>query len=263
MGKVLRHIHILNLILLAVAVGFFSHSLLPAVMSKETGLSLPKEASPKTQDSAEWSAAVPSISDYAVIAEKNLFHPDRMPAAKERKAQKTTMEMRQIPAEPKPELVLHGTMIAGGVKIAYVEDKKAAPATPGRGSRQLTLKEGDSIGGFNLRQIAEKAVVLVRGDEEMVLYLDELKERRGEATAPARPLSPTMPVQPHAMPQPPITAPAQRTSAMPAVSTPAPLPLQGAISQPSAAGGSAVRPRLPAMPTAPASPPAPVQAPKQ
>lgn len=113
----------------------------------------------------------PSFADYIAVSENNLFHPERIiPPDK---------KVEPIAVIPKPDLVLYGTLIADNLSIAYVEDRKAPYATPGRGTRQQQLKEGDGIGGYILREIGPSRIVLVRGEEKMVVMLDEKGRKRG------------------------------------------------------------------------------------
>ena len=193
----MRHINILNLFILGAAIGFYLYFLNPLLTTPlSVELPSPKEISLEMQVSAD-KTTKSSISDYTLIGEQNLFHPDRvMPAEKLAKAEK-----KAAISVPRPELVLHGTMIVNGLKIAYVEDKKATPTTPGRGARQLVVKEGDNISGFILKQITENMIVLANGEEQMTLYLDELKDRKGEITGSTKALSPATTVQPYVAPR--------------------------------------------------------------
>jgi hypothetical protein len=191
-GAWIRHVNILNLLIIAAAVGFYIYFLNP-LFTTPVSLKLPspKEMSLEIESSADQTKE-PSISDYTLIAEQNLFHPDRLiPLDKMGKT-----EIKAAQSAPRPELVLHGTMILNGLKMAYIEDKKAAPATPGRGTRQLVVKEGDSISGFILKQVTESMIVLVNGEEQMILYLDEMKDRKGEIAGSTRVLPSATTTQP-------------------------------------------------------------------
>jgi len=155
----------------------------------------------------------------------------------------------------RPELVLHGTMILNGVKIAYVEDKKATATTPGRGARQLVVKEGESIGGFILKQVSENRIVLANGEEQMVLYLDEAKDRKGEITGSTKVLPSAATAQPSAAPrQQPLPQPVQRTPSTPFIPPATASPPGRPLSQPPSTGAPAEPSRLPAMPSFPPAP---------
>jgi len=257
-GNMMRHINILNLFIVIAVIGFYLYFLNPLLTTPlSVELPSPKEISLAMQFSAD-KTTKSSISDYTLIGEQNLFHPDRiMPAEKAEKVEK-----KAAISGSRPELVLHGTMIVNGLKIAYVEDKKATPTTPGRGARQLVVKEGDNISGFILKQITENMIVLANGEEQMTLYLDELKDRKGEITGSTKALSPATTVQPYVAPRQPVSQPAQRTPMMQSVPPATSSPPSGSVSQPPSTGAPMEQPRLPAMPSFPPVPLTPVPSPR-
>jgi hypothetical protein len=257
-GNLTRHINILNLFILIALIGFCMYFLYPILtMPLSLDLPSPKEVSSEMQVSADKTTKSP-ISDYTLIVERNLFHPDRVMLAE--KVGK--VEKKAAISVPRPELVLHGTMMINGLKIAYVEDKKATPTTPGRGVRQLVVKEGDNIGGFILKQISENMIIFANGEEQMTLYLDELKDRKGEITGSTKALSPAMTVQPYVAPRQSVSQPAQRTPTMQSVPSAVSSPPSGSVSQPSSTGAPADRSRLPAMPSLPPVPLTPGPSPR-
>lgn len=68
-------------------------------------------------------------------------------------------------------------------KNAYIEDKKNHYSTPGRGKRRTPLAESSMIGGYTLREVNPEMLVLVHGDDKMVMYLRDQKDRQsGKAT---------------------------------------------------------------------------------
>lgn len=114
-------------------------------------------------------------ADYAVISEQNLFHPERkIPPEKKQEKEKII---------PKPELFLYGTLILDDTSFAFVEDKKAPYSTEGRGKRQRTLKKGESLGGYILSEVEANRIVLVKGEDKLVVMLDDKAKRRGEASS--------------------------------------------------------------------------------
>jgi hypothetical protein len=254
----MRHINILNLFILSAAIGFYLYFLYP-FLTTPLSVELPysKEISSEMQSGTD-KTTKPSISDYTLIGKQNLFHPDRvMPAEKVEKAEK-----KAVISVPRPELVLHGTMMVNGLKIAYVEDKKATPTTSGQGARQLVVKEGDNISGFIIKQITENKIVLANGEEQMTLYLDELKDRKGEITGSTKALSPVTTVQPYVAPRQPVSQPVQRTPMIQSVPPATSSPLSGSVSQPSSKGAPMEQPRLPAMPSFPPVPLSPGPSPR-
>jgi hypothetical protein len=226
-------LNVLNLCLFAAAGVFFFYFLYPLLnVPLSVNVPLPKEIS----SGATASAADPekqAPADYAVIEAQNLFHPNRIIPPEKTAALQV----------PRPELVLHGTMITGGLKIAFVQDKKAAPTSPGRGIRQVALKEGETISGYKLTQVTDKMIVLASGEDQMTLYLDELKERKSEITGTGK--------APAAGQAPPAT---QRTPAgQPALQTPS-TPPRGPVVRPSSAAPAMPQQRV--LPSAQTSQPA-------
>jgi hypothetical protein len=256
-GILMRHFNILNLFLLGASIGFYLYFLYPLLATPLfIELPSPKEISLEMQVSDD-KATKSSISDYTLIGDQNLFHPDRvMPAEKVAKAEK-----KAAISAPRPELVLHGTMMINGLKIAYVEDKKATPTTSGQGARQLVVKEGDNISGFILKQITESKIVLANGEEQMTLYLDELKDRKAEITGSTKALSPATTVQPYVVTRQPVTQP-MRTPTMQSVPPVTSSPPSGSVPQPSSTGETMDRPRIPAMPSLPPVPLTPGPSPR-
>jgi uncharacterized membrane protein len=113
--------------------------------------------------------------DYAVVSEQNLFHPER----------KIPPEKKDEKAIPRPEIVLYGTLVMDDMSIAFIEDKKAPYSTPGRGKRQIALKKGDSLSGYILREVEANRIVLVKGEDKIVVMLNHgAKRKDGAAFAP-------------------------------------------------------------------------------
>ncbi|MBA4373789.1 MAG: hypothetical protein C0402_13130 [Thermodesulfovibrio sp.] len=123
-------------------------------------------------------AKSPSPFDYVVIGDQNLFHPER----------KIPVPKVEAPPLPKPDFVLYGTMETEEFSVAYMEDKKAPKTTQGRGKRVTTLRQGDSLSGFILKDVDVDKVVMLRGEETMVVHLaDRGKVREGSGSAAATP----------------------------------------------------------------------------
>ncbi len=103
-----------------------------------------------------------------MVAEQNVFHPDR----------KIPPENKDDKPLAKPEIFLYGTLLTDNMRIAYIEDKKSPQTTPGRGNRQTVVKQGDVVSGFTLKSVEPDKIVLVRGEEQMVVYLQDAKKTR-------------------------------------------------------------------------------------
>ena len=128
-------------------------------------------------------AHLPSVLEYALIGENNLFHPER----------KIPAEKKEEEPLPKPEFVLYGTLITNDISLAYIEDMKAPRSSPGRGRRQTALRKGETLAGFTLKEIEHEMIVMVRGEENMTVPIDDPshpKERKGIETKAATPKPP-------------------------------------------------------------------------
>jgi hypothetical protein len=165
------NVNLLNVALLAAITVVVLFVVMPLLrMSAKGALPQVKVKAVEQEKHAE-EKQTPSPLDFAMIGENNLFHPERrIPPLK-------TDEK----ALPKPELVLYGTIIGDGTTVAYIEDKKAPRTTPGRGARQQVVKKGDVLSGFVVREIEADKIVLMRGEETMVVRLSQEKKGRGSA----------------------------------------------------------------------------------
>jgi len=207
---ILQSINVINslLVLVVAAISYFT---ITPFLNLDVQMSLPqaKETSPASVEKPA-AAQSPSPADYAVISDQNLFHPER----------KIPPEGKEEKAIPRPEVVLYGTLIADDMSIAYVEDKKAPYSTPGRGKRQIALKKGDHLGGYVLTQVEANRIILVKGDDKIVVMLNDGEKRKGGETQTSPGTSRSIPVapMPSAFPS-PAYPPAVPPSA-PAVTSP-------------------------------------------
>ena len=161
--------------LLTVAVATVAYFTMIPFLNLDIQMSLPA-AKETVLQSGEKPALPQNISpvDYAVVSEQNLFHPER----------KIPPEKKDEKAIPRPEVVFYGTLIMDDMSIAFVEDKKAPYSTPGRGKRQMALKKGDTLNGYILREIEAERIVLVKGEDKIVVMLNDGEKRKADA-APA------------------------------------------------------------------------------
>ena len=172
---VLKSANVLNLILIAAGVSAMLYLVYP-VLNANVTYKAPPVAKEAPAAKEEKNAASPPPADYTVVAEQNLFHPER----------KIPPESKDEKALPKPELLLYGTLLADNLRLAYIEDKKAPQSSPGRGPRQTVVKQGDTISGFLLTSVEADRIVLVRGEEQLVVFLSDAKKPRSVVT-PAQP----------------------------------------------------------------------------
>ena len=135
--------------------------------------SKPKEALITSEEKAASEKAADYL-DYVAITEKNLFHPERkMPSEKKEELQLA-----------RPEIILYGTLITDEKRVAYIEDKKNPYSTPGRGKRQVAVNEGGMIAGYKLAAVNAESILLVHGEDKIIITLSTHKERNlGESTA--------------------------------------------------------------------------------
>lgn len=187
---VARNINILNLILTASALLFTHFTVMPLVNAKvsytaATAKKEIKRASSEAEVKTETEPALPSPMEYAVIAEHNIFHPERKIPPLEKKEEKAAL--------PKPEFTLYGTMVSRDISLAYMDDKKAGRSTPGRGKRQTALKKGDALSGFIVGEIRQDSVLMVRGEDKIevkVLAQGGKRERNASESAPSAEIKP-------------------------------------------------------------------------
>jgi len=169
----LKSINILNILLILTAsiVGYMAFS--PLIYTR---IKVPLPKAKVVLLDGRWNVQdvqYPPLADFAKIPDQNLFHPDRI------------IPVEKMPI-PMPELVLYGTLITDDISVAYVEDKKAPPPstqTQSQRKRQISLKKGQSISGFVLKEIDTDRIVLYRGKEKLVVKQDGLQKTRSSDTA--------------------------------------------------------------------------------
>lgn len=188
-----RNVTLLN-VFLAVALVLAGIGIICPAMRVSNRLNLPgivpKETVMPEKPAEE--IAVPLPTDYAVVSEMNLFHPQRVIPIDAKK------EL------PKPELFLCGIIMSGNERVAFVEDKKNPATSPGRGKRQTELRKGSVYGGYSVTEINKDSIVLTRGDQSVSVHLTDPAKRGGknapsvapDTTMPSTPQAPPVPVPP-------------------------------------------------------------------
>lgn len=179
---ILSNFSVVNIVLAAVLIVFANNMLMP-LSGKSVKLTAPSSKRPAAVPSKTTEKPVesksPSPSDYFLIAEQNIFHPERrIPPEKK--------DIAVIPL-PKPDFVLYGTLIDNDLRIAYMEDRKAPQNAPTRGKKQIPLRLGEALSGFVLKEIGADKVVMVRGDEKLAVSLNDPSKsntREGATTVP-------------------------------------------------------------------------------
>jgi type II secretory pathway component PulC len=203
LNGLLRSVNVLNIILLLGALLLADYVVLPLLNVKVKYIpAVPKKISTEKEEKSVQSQ-IPNAVDYTIIADQNLFHPER----------KIPPEKKEEAALPKPEFVLYGTMITDNMSFAYIEDRKSPRSTPGRGKRQTALKKGDTMSGYILKEIEHDKVVMVKGEDILtVKVIDSSVKKDREAASPSTASStPSVGTQvrpaPAAQPQRPATQP--------------------------------------------------------
>ena len=158
--------------------------------------------------------------DYMVVAEKNVFHPERKPT-------------KSQPDAPPPEFTVYGTIV-GATKAAFIEDKKNPYSTQGRGQRQRLVHEGDTISGYKVSKITAEDVEFTQNDNKLtVRVIDSAKKKTRQSVESTRTATATpAPAQtPSPMPPMPsqVTPPPMPSMPMPAL--PMPMPPQAPASK--------------------------------
>ena len=175
----IRNFSILNTILLLITVLFIIYIFLPRLkIHVQYKLPAIRPSQEKEKEEIRAKDRTPSITEYAIVSEKNLFNPGRIIPVEKKSAEEQTLS--------KPEFLLYGTLISNDVKLAYLEDLKAPRNTPGRGRRQVALKIGDTLSGFTLKEIHPDYIVMTRGKETVTIKVSENedKKQRNIQTAP-------------------------------------------------------------------------------
>lgn len=147
---------------------------------------------PSTVGARPGSEAAPSIpgeAAFAVISNRPLFAPDRLPPETPRET-----PSGPVSSQP-PSLIVTGIVGAGEESIAILTD----PSVRGRSESGFVVRPGDTVQGWTVEAVLpeERKVVLVNGERRHELVMVE------DQPGPARPAVPSV--------RPPVVRP-QRTA---------------------------------------------------
>lgn len=162
---VLRNITPLNgilLVILAISAGAIYPSLRRSAIFD---FQRPERSSPPGKEQVS-SFSPPDLSDYSVVGEMNIFHPDRKPPP--------PVEEKPEPAQAplqKVEFTLYGTLVSDDVTIAFVEERSFSRRVTGKRKKISILKVGDTLAGYTLKSIEDDRIIMVRGEEEVTVLL--------------------------------------------------------------------------------------------
>jgi hypothetical protein len=181
-----KNITLLNILFIAAIASMAHYTVLPLLnVTSKFNYALPSRKKTLVEKKiTDTEHQIPSPSDYVIISEENLFHPER----------RIPPEKKEEPPLPKPEFVLYGTVISDTTGFAYLEDLKAPRNSPGRGQRQIALKKGDTLSGFTLAEIDVDKIVMMRGEEKITVHVrDAQRPKTRTATAPVEKTAPGAP----------------------------------------------------------------------
>lgn len=136
------------------------------------GFAPPKNIAAETQEVKIEAEQTPSSVEYSIIADLNLFHPERI-IPPEKKAEQLS----------KPDFVLYGIIIAEETKIAYLEDLKAPHTTAGRGKRQKTLQLGQTLSGYTLKEVHRDKILMTKAEDVIEVKINANRKARKSGTA--------------------------------------------------------------------------------
>jgi len=181
--SIVRHLTVLNFLLFAITAVFASY-VLPSLLNLKISYTPP--APKKIVEGKEEKAAAtqsPSAMEYTIVAEQNVFNPERKIPAEKKNDEKLL---------PKPEFVLYGTVINSDTSIAFIEDKKAPFSSQGRGKRQQVLHLGGTLSGYTLKELYPDRVVMLRGEDRLeITVLNSAKSRSSDTSTVASTQVPT------------------------------------------------------------------------
>jgi hypothetical protein len=206
-----KNFTLLNVLLVAVIILMAVYTLFP-IMLKGFKYTLPVPKKGVVEKTVKVVGPnTPPPSDYVIIADANLFHPERrIPPEKKADDQQSL---------PTPEFVIYGTLITDTISLAYLEDLKAPRNTPGRGKRQIAMKIGDTLSGFTLKEINPDKVVMARGEDKITVLVHDPQRLKARDTATTKPQAPAGQPAPPGLPSRPAsqTTPQSRGQKPPSV----------------------------------------------
>jgi len=131
---------------------------------------LPEQSSGATREPGQPAAPPqPAERNFAVIALRPLFTPGRRPPPDQPAVPGPVASPKELPA-----VILTGIVRAGDDSLAIVEPARVSAQS----NQALTLRVGDSLGGWVVEAIGEDRLVLIQGDERRELELKEDETRR-------------------------------------------------------------------------------------
>lgn len=140
---------------------------------------------------------IPSESVYNVVAERNLFSPDRAEPEPE------------VSAEPEPEVKelnlygkkvsLYGVIMAGDYQSALISNPLRKTADD---SKDIWVKAGDKIGELEVTEIRKQSILLAEADKKYEIRLYDKDKPRPQAEKIEKAEAPTVVVSESKKPEP-------------------------------------------------------------
>jgi hypothetical protein len=203
LNSLIKQVNLLNCIIAVLIIATIGLLLIPMLTSKITMPSTAPAGVEPIKSAAAPPVVMPPFQDYAIITEKNLFHPGRI-----------LPPLKKVEEVPRPEFVLYGTLVTDVLRIAYMTDNKQPRNTPGRGKRQTAVKLGETMSGYALMEVQPDRVVMARGDDriEVLIIAPGVRKNRGADSTAAFPTKPGTPAvsPPGVAPGAPPAAPARQ-----------------------------------------------------
>ena len=120
-------------------------------------------------------SAPPPLSEFSIIEEKNLFHPDRIP-----QMPPSSFKESDLIEHPPEKFVLHGVIIMEGKKpIALLQEPTLTD------KKVQSFVQGEKVGPYVLKSVKKDRVILALGGKEFEVSL--YKPKRPPSPVRSRP----------------------------------------------------------------------------
>ena len=113
------------------------------------------------------------INYYSVIPRNDLFSPERQPPGDDDEGE----DSDSLATPPNEDYILHGTILIGEEKVAFVEDKKT------RAVERYYL--GDKIGDFTVTEMARDEIILSKKTRRESIRLFEADRKKTTSRKPS------------------------------------------------------------------------------
>ncbi len=152
--------------------------------------------------------ALPPLSDFTVIEDKNLFHPERIGQKPPPPIEEPKLKIADI---PKANFVLQGViLLEGGKSIALLQEPNLTEG------KVKSFTKGGMIGDYVLKEVKSDKVIMALGNEQFEVILHRPRKppaspARPGARGTARQRAQTKPTPPAGRATPPTPSPPPRS----------------------------------------------------